>query len=249
MWHFSRFLFFGCSTIYSCSGHLGPHAESDYQTPKTLETDTSRVNIQIPSFIMDSTLVDVQTINHNIVVSLKYATTDNFMHQKLYKHITKAYLKKDVAERLASCQNYLTNIDSSLHLLIYDAVRPLSVQWEMWRALDTIPVSKRVKFVSNPKNKSLHNYGAAVDLTICRSDRTPLDMGAEFDDIRPIAYPINESIFLKNGGLTKKQLDNRKLLRSVMRTEGFRNLETEWWHFNACSRSEAHKKYVVIEKE
>ena len=197
----------------------------------------------------DSNLTDVQKLNPRIRVDLKYATSDNFMHQVMYTKLKKAYLQKDVALRLALCQHYLSGLDSSLHLLIYDAVRPVSVQWKMWKALDTLPVSERIKFVSNPVNKSLHNYGAAVDLTLCRSDNTPLDMGADFDDIRPLAYPRLEQQFLSNGMLTTEQVNNRKLLRKVMLSQGFHVLSTEWWHFNACSRTKAKQKYTLLEKE
>jgi D-alanyl-D-alanine dipeptidase len=119
----------------------------------------------------------------------------------------------------------------------------------MWRTLDSIPSVERGKYVSNPINRSVHNYGAAVDLTICKSDGTPLDMGAEFDEFNEIAYPSKELQFLAKGLLSQKQIENRLLLRKVMRKEGFRNLPTEWWHFNACSRIDAAKKYKVIEQE
>ncbi len=199
--------------------------------------------------LKDSNLTDVQLLNRHIFVDLKYATEDNFMHEVLYSTIKKAYLQKDVALRLGKCQEYLSTVDSGLHLLLYDAVRPVSVQWKMWKALDSLPVSERIKFVSNPVNKSLHNYGAAVDLTICRSDKTPLDMGAGFDDVRPIAYPRLENKFLSNGMLSQEQVNNRKLLRKVMLTQSFHVLSTEWWHFNACSRATARKKYALLEKE
>jgi len=194
-------------------------------------------------------LCDVSQLDTTIWFEIKYNGMDNFMHRKLYFLINRPYLQRDVALRLAKCSNYLRSKDTSLHLLIYDAVRPVEVQWKMWEALDTIPPGERVKFVSNPLNKSLHNYGAAVDLTICKSDRKPLDMGASFDDIRLIAYPSNEAHFLQTGELSKEQWNNRQLLRKVMRSEKFRNLPTEWWHFNACSRFEAKRKYKLLEKE
>ena len=199
--------------------------------------------------LLISNLIDVQSINKEIMIDIKYASKDNFMHQRLYKRIDKAYLQKDVAERLSKCQDYLSKLDANLHLLVYDAVRPISVQWEMWKALDSIPEKERVKFVSNPINRSVHNYGAAVDLTICNSDGEPLDMGANFDDIRKIAYPSLEAHFLSKRELTKDQIANRVLLRNVMQSQGFRNIPTEWWHFNACSRKEAKLKYVSLETE
>lgn len=192
-------------------------------------------------------LVDIQSIEPSILVDLKYASTDNFMKQRLYFDIDKLYLQKDVAERLAKVQRYLQELRPDLTLLVYDGVRPLSVQRAMWKALDTIPVKERVKFVSNPASGSIHNYGAAVDLTIAKKDGTPLDMGAGYDDIRKIAYPSWETHFLGTGELTLEQLANRKLLRKVMLSQGFSNIKTEWWHFNACSRVQAKARYKILE--
>ena len=191
-------------------------------------------------------LIDIKSVNPNIYVDLKYATSDNFMHMVLYDTIRKAYLQKDVAVRLGKCQEYLSTLNKDYHLLVYDGVRPLSVQWKMWNALDSIPINQRVNFVSNPANGSIHNYGAAVDLTICDSKGKPLDMGAGYDDIRKIAYPKYESQFLNSGELTDEQVANRKMLRKVMTSQNFRNISTEWWHFNACSRNEAKAKYVQL---
>ena len=191
-------------------------------------------------------LVDVQQINAAIQIDLKYSTTDNFLRERLYTRLQKAYLQKDVAQRLSAVQNELARRYPGYQLLIYDAVRPVSVQEKMWRALDSLPVKDRVKFVSNPKNLSLHNMGAAIDLTILDANGEALDMGAGFDDIRKIAYPCLEDSFLRVGQLTRLQVQNRKILRSAMQSQGFRQLPTEWWHFNACSREEAKRKYKVL---
>ena len=214
--------------------------------PKTKIDTLQKITNQIKPRIGLEQLTDIQIINPTMQVDLKYATTDKFMHQILYEDIQHLYLQKDVAERLSKCQKFLKKINPSLSLLIYDGVRPLTVQQTMWKALDTIPVKERTKFVSNPANGSLHNYGAAVDLTICTVNGIALDMGAVFDDIREIAYPKFESKFLASGELTTEQIDNRKLLRKVMSSEGFTNIQTEWWHFNACSRRFAKIKYTIL---
>lgn len=197
----------------------------------------------------NDTLVGVDHFNKNIWWDLKYATEDNFMHRVLYDTLQTVYVQIEVARRLAKAQEYLTKKNAAYHLLVYDGLRPLSVQWEMWNALDTIPVAERGKFVSNPRNGSVHNYGAAVDLTICDQDRKPLDMGAGYDDIRKIAYPSLEAEFLATGELTRQQVDNRKLLRGALQSQGFSNIPTEWWHFNAFSRPVAKRKYQLVEKE
>ncbi len=199
--------------------------------------------------MQESNLIDIQVINADIKVDLKYAGSDNFMKMRLYDRLDKAYLQKDVAERLSKCQDFLSEEKPGFHLLVYDAVRPVSVQQKMWDALDTIPVAMRTKFVSNPANGSIHNYGAAVDLTICDGSGNPLDMGAGYDDIRQIAYPRLEAQFLASGELTEEQIENRKLLRKVMASQRFTNIATEWWHFNACTRAVAKEKYLILEKE
>lgn len=214
-----------------------------------LESDSTHVktdSLSIKRQGLDQ-LVDILTINSSIQVDLKYASTDNFMKRKLYTDIDRLYLQKDVAIRLGKCQEFLKKIRPDLSLLVYDGVRPLSVQREMWDALDTIPVTQRTKFVSNPSNGSIHNYGAAVDLTLCDASGIPLDMGAGYDDIREIAYPKYENRFLKSGELTLEQIENRRLLRKVMKSQNFRNIPTEWWHFNAFSRTEAKKRYSLLE--
>ncbi|MFM6946080.1 MAG: M15 family metallopeptidase [Flavobacteriales bacterium] len=194
-------------------------------------------------------LVDVQSINPDIQIDLKYRTTDNFLKQRLYFSIDRAYLQQDVATRLAKVQHALTKLKPGYHLLIFDALRPVSVQEKMWKALDTIVPVERAKFVSNPKNRSLHNFGAAVDLSISDENGKLLDMGAGFDDIRKIAYPCLEDSFARAGQLTTQQLSNRLLLRKLMQSQGFRQLPTEWWHYNACSRTEAKQKYQVVLQE
>jgi D-alanyl-D-alanine dipeptidase len=58
-----------------------------------------------------------------------------------------------------------------------------------------------------------------------------------------------EAHFLSTGELTTAQVKNRQLLRKVMETEHFYSIATEWWHFNACSRSSAKRKYEVLNEE
>jgi len=198
--------------------------------------------------MIDAGLVDIQSVDSTIHVDVKYATMDNFMNRILYVGYEKVYLQPIVAERLSKAQKALQAIDSSLTLVAFDGTRPRSVQQEMWNALDTVPFNERIKFVSNPTNGSIHNYGSAVDLSIMdKSTGVWLDMGAGYDDLRKIAYPRHEAKFLASGELTAAQVDNRKLLRKVMRAGGFWVIETEWWHFNAFSRKKAKEMFEIVE--
>ncbi len=227
-----------------------PKGNSDTKNPPPLDNPTSNGGdcIGVP-IEKEVDLVSINQTNPEIFVSLAYARSDNFMHEVLYLKWKEAYLQKPVALMLNKAQDRLTFLKPGLHLLVYDAARPLSVQQHMWDALDSIPVKERVKFVSSPRGKSLHNLGCAVDLTICDAKGIPLDMGAGFDDMRLIAYPMYEEKYLAEGALTKEQLANRKMLRSVMRYAGFSGIPTEWWHFNAYSKKEALERFQVIETE
>ena len=249
-------LFFACQEndnsmpdIVKVENHIDTLVQC--QQELVVENEIIRIAFEtkIDSLFMSKDLVNVQLVNPNIRVDVKYASLDNFMGVQLYDSISKIYLNKDVALRLSLCQNYLDSICPGYSLLVYDGVRPLQVQTEMWNALDSIPVYRRGKFVSNPARGSVHNYGAAVDLSIVDSLGNILDMGAGYDDFREIAFPSLESHFLKTGELTAEQWENRKLLRKVMRKEGFRNIPSEWWHFNAYSRVTSSRKYKRILNE
>lgn len=196
--------------------------------------------------LIDAKLVNVQHLDSTILVELKYSTTDNFVGVDLYGDLEHAYLQPDVAEKLLKVQRLLKSIDSTKTLLIYDAVRPKSVQQVMW---DTIkmPFKEKIKFLSNPKNHSIHNYGAAIDLTIANLEGKPLDMGAPYDYIGVLAHPTKEQQLLKEGKLSQQQIENRKLLRKVMRHGGFFNIQTEWWHFNSCRKPVAKQRYQLVE--
>lgn len=196
--------------------------------------------------IIDAGLVNIQDVDPSIEIDIRYSTENNFMKKDVYGHLNRAYLQPSVAEDLAKCQAYLKEKDSTLTLLVYDAVRPRSVQQYMWDILD-MPIWEKTKFVSNPANGSVHNYGCAVDLTIAKVGGDTLDMGAGYDDARKIAYPRYEQTYLDSGMLSLEQIENRKLLREVMKAGGFWNIQTEWWHFNRYSRNTAKSMFEIIE--
>lgn len=211
---------------------------------QVLQTDTATI-ARLKTF----NLVDIHLIDSSIQVDLKYMTEDNFMKKVLYDTLKNAFLQEEVAVRLSKCQTYLKEKHPNYSILIYDALRPLEVQRDMWNSMDSIPPLRRGKFVSNPARGSVHNYGAAVDVTIVDSLGNPLDMGAGYDDFREIAFPSKEWHFLSTGELTQQQVDNRKLLREVMKSQRFRNIPSEWWHFNAYSRAVTKSKYPCLHWE
>lgn len=189
-------------------------------------------------------LVKLKKIDPSIQVELKYATEDNFTKKILYDSLHEAYLHPIAAEKLVKAQTILKDKDSILSLLVYDAVRPLSIQKKMYEVVQNTPYHA---YVANPSKTGLHNYGIAVDLTICNNKGIPLDMGTPFDFFGRKAGISEEETLIKEGKLTREQVDNRKLLRTVMTEAGFLTIRGEWWHFNAISLAEAKKRINIIE--
>ncbi|MEO5890043.1 MAG: M15 family metallopeptidase [Ferruginibacter sp.] len=162
-------------------------------------------------------MVDLKKVVPGLVFDLKYAGTDNFMKTKLYPAITTSWLRKPVAIALNSVQKDL--IKQGLRLKIFDAYRPYSVTEKMWE-----PV-KDDRYAADPKVGSGHNRGIAVDLTVIDlQTKQPLNMGTEFDNFTDTAHH-------NFTGLPKEVLQNRMLLRNIMEKNGFKALETEWWHY------------------
>lgn len=214
----------------------------------SIPTDTFTGITELEQMMIDSGLVRILDVDSSIVINLKYSTTDNFLSADVYEDFNEAYLQPAVAAKLALAQKALKKIDSTLSLIVYDATRPRRVQQKMWDILD-VPAVEKGKFVSNPAagKGSLHNYGAAVDVSIIRSNGEVLDMGTPFDHFGKLAYPKLEQAYLDSGMITQEIIDNRKLLRRVMRKGGMWNIQTEWWHFNSCRRDTAIKYYPIIE--
>lgn len=196
--------------------------------------------------MIEAGMVDVQEVDSSLQVDLKYASEDNFTGRDMYQGMGRAFLQPEVAAMLARAQKYLKQIDSALSLVVYDAARPRSVQQQMWDAVDA-PFTEKIKFLANPANGSIHNFGAAVDVSIVDEYGQALDMGTPFDYMGPLAYPSLEQEHLDAGELTPQQFANRQLLRRVMLKAGFFGIQTEWWHFNAMSRQQARESYQILE--
>jgi D-alanyl-D-alanine dipeptidase len=190
-------------------------------------------------------LVDVAALDEGIVVQLIYATPYNFLGKVLYKDISKAYLQPDVAEKLLKAYQALKKIRPDLTLVIYDAARPVSIQQEMW---DMVKGTEWDYYVVDPsKGGGMHNFGAAVDLTLIDGTGQVLQMGTPFDYFGVEANTDKEDELVEKGRITPRELENRLLLRKIMTASGFHTVKSEWWHFNACSHNEAKQKYKLIE--
>lgn len=191
-------------------------------------------------------LVNVRGSDSSIRVDLRYAVPDNFTGKVLYSGLSNAYLQRDAAENLALAQKYLKSMFPHYTLVVLDAARPASVQEMMWTNAK-LSAADKTRFLASPSVGSLHSYGAAVDVTIADGSGTYLDMGTAFDAFEELSFTVYEKSFAEEGKLSPQQLANRNLLRMVMKKAGFIPIDTEWWHFNLCSRTQARAKYPMIQ--
>lgn len=190
-------------------------------------------------------LVDIHDVDSTIQVSLMYSRADNFTGKVLYTDLREAYLHPKAAVAVAKAQQALRKLRPDLSLIIYDATRPMSVQQQMW---NTVAGTKKNIYVSNPRNGGgMHNYGLAVDITLCKAETgDTLNMGTKVDYLGTYAHIDDEAGLVARHIITPQAKKNRELLRQVMTEAGFKPLKTEWWHFNLVSRAEAKAHYKAV---
>lgn len=178
-------------------------------------------------------------------ISLMYTRADNFTGRVLYTSLREAYLHPITMKALKKAYERLRQLRPDLRLMVMDATRPMSVQQKMW---DAVKNTNQKIYVSNPKNGGgLHNYGLAVDLTLCDLNGDTLTMGVKIDNMTSLSHIDKEDLLLKQGKISREAYDNRRLLREVMRYAGFKPLRTEWWHFNIRTRAQAKQYFKVVE--
>jgi len=226
------------------------HADVHHDTARVATDEQSAETIVIlksatEKYLDSLGLVNVYSLDSSLRIDIRYSTADNFIGKDLYGDFAACYLQKDVAEKLIIAHRLLHNRFPYYRFVIYDGARPVSIQQMMWDSVD-LPPAERQKYLSNPGNYSLHNFGAAVDLSIEDEDGRELDMGTPYDYFGTEAHPRNEQTLFSEGKLTAVQIMNRELLRGVMRDAGFSGIETEWWHFNSCSRVRATEIYPLV---
>ena len=188
----------------------------------------------------------------NLIVDLRYSKDDNFMGKKVegYKIGQKAIGTLELANALKQVQKNLKS--QGLGLKIYDAYRPQRavnnfIAWSRVKN-DTIKKSKYYPYLPKAKlfelgfiaSKSGHSRGSTVDLTLvylsreCRGKK--LDMGGSWDFFGDLSnYGFED--------LNKNQKQNRKKLRDVMTTSGFKPYEKEWWHFTLINEPYPNKYF------
>jgi D-alanyl-D-alanine dipeptidase len=189
--------------------------------------DTLSLNLAQSLLPYDARLIDIQKVNPNIVLDIRYAKDNNFLKRKVYPK-ERCVLRGAAIRRLAQVQQDLEK--RGLGLKVFDCYRPLSVQKLMWQ------IKPDPRYVANPARGSRHNRGAAVDLTLVDRNGKELEMPTDFDN-------FTERAHRNYRGGSAQARKNSKLLEDVMKKYGFIPLATEWWHFDAPDWN----KYAVLD--
>ena len=135
----------------------------------------------------DNELVNIKELIPDVVLDIRYSTTNNFTSQKLYTTNEALFLLKGVnqlrlvADSLRKIREFNGKAyPEGLGLKIFDAYRPRAIQYLMYEIYPD-PV-----FVADPSSGSIHNYGAAIDLTLVDlATKEELPMPTEFDYFGP----------------------------------------------------------------
>ncbi len=153
----------------------------------------------------------------DIVIGLRYATSDNITGKPVYKSNI-AYLRKGTADKLAKANEIL--LKQGYMIKVWDAYRAKEHQQFLY---DNAPV--KAVFLDPRKGYSNHTRGAAVDCTLVTPDGREVDMPSDFDNGSELAYRTYEKC-------TGEQKQNALILEKAMKSVGFIPLQNEWWHFD-----------------
>ncbi len=164
----------------------------------------------------DTVFVNISDYSKDFILDMKYATADNFLKAKVYD-CAACYLRLKTVKALL--QANAAFMEKGYRIKLFDCYRPLAIQKKMWA------IVPNPDYVANPAKGSIHNRGGAVDITLVDLSGAEMDMGTAFDFFGAEASH-------KYRKLPRNVRKNRRFLRKIMEENGFKALQTEWWHYN-----------------
>jgi D-alanyl-D-alanine dipeptidase len=207
-------LFFVTVTLVLACSH--PAAQATGSPP--INTADSVV---APDSIAERLLVDLHTLDSNLIIDARYSTPNNFTGAPIPGYgANRAMLRREAAAALVRVEKRLA--PAGLTLRIFDGYRPVRATLAMvaWTERTHRQDLLRDGYIAS---RSRHNLGLAIDLTLAdRATGEPLEMGTPFDTFSANAHTASAS------GIAAA---NRAKLNSAMTAEGFTNYDQEWWHY------------------
>ncbi len=182
----------------------------------------------------DTDLVAISENAPEIEVDLRLFRTDHPFKKKFYRK-NEAYLRHGTLKKLQDVQADLAK--KGLHLRIWSAYRPFSVQVEMYYL-----AGGNGDWVSDPfrsSGKKTHVRAVAVDCTLVDSEGRELAMPTPYLDFEKGAEKMKHSY----SQLSDVVLANRRLLKETMINHGMEPYSGEWWHYQDADWQD----YPIIE--
>lgn len=168
------------------------------------------------------------TENELFSLDIRYATTANFMKQKVYD-CGRCFLENETYNAFIDASKELKS--KGYKIILYDCYRPKPYQQRLWNIMPD------ARYVTPPKKGSMHSRGRAIDMGLLYEDNSVVDMGTDYDFFGQeahYAYP-------KHSDEIKA---NRKLLRETMMKFDFKAIRTEWWHFSYKHSKSSFSEWV-----
>jgi D-alanyl-D-alanine dipeptidase len=180
--------------------------------------------------------VYLENIAPSIKIELRYLSENNFIGKPIKGYKSNCLIiSLETAVTLKKIQK--AALKKGFTLKIFDAYRPQQAvdQFVKWAKILNDTLMKRHYYPAVAKSellkqgyiasKSGHSRGSTVDITLLNTKtEKELDMGSPYD-----FFGIQSHPFFK--GISKKQKENRILLRTMMTDNGFQPYANEWWHF------------------
>lgn len=189
---------------------------------------------------MPEGFVRVTDVVPEVILEIRYYSTYNFVGTRVDGYEAPiALMTREAADSLAAVQRDLSAMGYVIK--IYDTYRPQTavnhfIRWAeqiedtLMKAAFYPEVDKTILFDAGfICARSSHSRGSTADLTLVdlRTGKD-LDMGGVFDYFGELSYPDYEDI-------SDEQKANRAILRDAMMRHGFKQLDTEWWHFTLAN--------------
>ncbi len=210
--------------------------------PTITSTPTGAENMTVPDSTLkqhaepdDTELVRIRDYIPTAVISLRYATQDNFIGQKVYA-FSDGWLRYGTVKKLSKVCEQLAQY--GLGLKIWDAFRPISAQEALWEHCpDT-------RYVSHPVTGNRnHCRGSAVDVTLIDLyTGRELRMPTGFDDFTELADRDYRDC-------PAAALENVLFLERIMIQCGFEGGATEWWHYADTDSYPVEEKFDPAKEE
>ena len=179
-------------------------------------------------------VINTVQINENNEELVDIKRDSQFYFSDELKQRPSVFLRKSVYEKIKQTGQ---NLPDGCFFKIYSAFRSQKEQIQLWNenyqkikaqnpnlSEEDIVFETRAICADPRAGFGGHQTGGAVDITLCDAQGIDYDMGTTYLE-HSLKVPT------KSKGLTKKQKENRMLLKKVMENVGFKNYPHEWWHY------------------